>query len=92
MFKSQEEVKEYLVEMGYEDTIVFENSDYHTAFIGVDVASQRAVYDYDLMIQYLIDEEGFTEEDAIEWIDYNTLGAIPPGSSDLPIVFKKAEF
>ena len=28
--------------------------------------------DYDKMVQWLVKEEGFTEEEAIEWIDYNT--------------------
>lgn len=31
----------------------------------------RAIYDFDLMVESLMEEEGMTEEDAAEWIDYN---------------------
>jgi len=50
-----DELKEYICEEGYEDTIVFENPDYADAFIGVS-NDERAVYDYDRMVQCLMDE------------------------------------
>lgn len=47
---------------------------------------ERAVYDYNLMIEWLVKEKGFTEEEAVEWIDYNTIGVLPYGDSDTPVV------
>ena len=46
----------------------------------------RAVYDYEKMVEWLINTEGFTEEEAIEWIGYNTLRAIGYFGEDAPII------
>ena len=70
-------VRELLLEEGYEDVVIFENFSYDTAFIGVS-EDNRAVYDYDKMIEYLVKVEGFEDEiEAIEWIEYNTIRALP---------------
>ena len=50
-------LRERLEEEGYEDIVLFENYDYESAFIGVSY-DRRAVYDYDLMVKYLVDKEG----------------------------------
>ena len=81
---NQTELKETLGDMGYDDVLLFDNYDYATAFIGVS-SDGRAIYDYDLMVEYLINE-GMSEQDAIEWIDYNTLRALPYFGQDAPIV------
>ena len=64
------------------------NYDYSSAFIGVST-DNRAVYDYEKMVEWLISTEGFTEEEAIEWIDYNTLRAIEYFKEDAPIIMYK---
>lgn len=70
-------VRELLLEEGYEDVVIFENFSYDTAFIGVS-EDNRAVYDYDKMIEYLVEVEGFEDEtEAIEWIECNTIRALP---------------
>lgn len=69
-------LRERLEEEGYEDVVLFENYDYEPAFIGVSFDG-RAVYDYDLMVKYLVDKEGWEVIQAIEWIEYNTLRALP---------------
>ena len=74
--KSVEEVKEYIVEAEGPDTdiIVFENPDYAEAFVGLS-SDHRAVYDYEKMVMCLMKEDGMEEEEAREFIDYNTVGA-----------------
>ena len=47
---------------------------------------ERAVYDYNLMVEWLEKEKGFSEEEAIEWIDYNTVGVLPYSDNDTPLV------
>ena len=79
------DAKELLLDNGYEDVIVFENFSYDDALIGVS-HDNRAVYDYDKMIEWLVFNEGFEPSEAIEWIDYNTLRALPYGGPDAPIV------
>lgn len=66
-----------------EETIIFSNPDYKNALIGVS-HDNRAVYDYDKMVACLMTEDGMTEEEAEEFIDYNTIGVL--GIKDSPIV------
>lgn len=44
------------------------------AIIGVDAVTFKVVYDYDTMVAILIKDE-MSEEDAIEYLDYNVLCA-----------------
>lgn len=68
--------RELLVELGYEDSIIFENPSYDDAIIGTD-DNCRVVYDYDKMVEFLMKEDGMTYEEAVEFIDYNTIRALP---------------
>lgn len=81
-------LKQILIDNDCEDVKLLSNYSYDTAFIGV-TTDNRAVYDYQLMVEWLVREEGFTEEDAVEWIDYNTLRALPYMGDDAPIVMNK---
>lgn len=57
-----------------EGIIIFENPSYDTAFVGlIDGSSNMvAVYDYDKMIEYLVDNEQMTDEEAADFISYNS--------------------
>lgn len=78
-------VREKLIDAGYEDIVILENYSYDDAFIGVS-HDDRAVYDYDKMVKWLMDTQGFSETDAIEWIDYNTIRALPYFGEKAPII------
>lgn len=80
MFKSVEELKDALHQFGYDDSIVFENPSYADAVIGIS-NSGNVCYCYEKMIQSLMQEDSMDEEEAIEFIDYNTIRAIPYFSS-----------
>ena len=73
--KDNNEIREWLEENNYENITLFENYDYATAFVGVSIDG-RAIYDYEKMIKFLVETEGMTELEAVEWIDYNTIRAI----------------
>lgn len=60
---------------GFEDIVLFSNFDYGDAFIGIS-NDDRAIYNYEKMVEYLINKQDMTEEEAIEWIDYNTIRAL----------------
>lgn len=77
--------KEKLYENGYEDVVVFDHYDYDGAMIGV-TSDNRAVYDFDKMVEYLKTNEDMSDIEAIEWIEYNTLRSLPYYGSDAPIV------
>lgn len=77
--------REKVLTAGYEDVVLFENFSYDDALIGVS-EDGRAVYDYNLMVKWLVDNEKFTYLDAVEWVEYNTLRSIPYAGSKAPIV------
>lgn len=79
------DAEERLLDNGYEDVVILKNYSYDTALIGV-THDNRAVYDFEQMVSWLMEEEGFTEEEALEWIEYNTIGALPFSEEDKPIV------
>lgn len=68
-----------------EDAIVFDNMSYDGAIIGV-TTDGRVVYDYDKMIAELIQDEDWSYEDAIEWIEYNTIRSLPYAGVNGPII------
>lgn len=71
---TEQEVKDYICDMGYEDTIVIDGEAYADAFIGI-TSNGIAIYDYEMMVEGLMKHDGMTEEEAMEWIDYNIIGA-----------------
>ena len=73
---NQQEIKDLLGSFGYEETILFESPSYDTACVGV-TEDGRAVYDYDKMVQHLVNEDKMSEEEAMEFIDYNTIRSLP---------------
>ena len=80
--------REILVEIGLEDSIVFENPDYDSAIIGYDENSQRIIYDYEKMVEHLMDKDGMTYEEAVEFIDYNTVPSCQYMGSNSPIILR----
>lgn len=84
-----EKLREYLSEQGYESLILFDNASYDNSLIGVSGIS--AVYDYDKMVDELMKDEGWDDETAMEWIDYNALGSITGGRIGYPIVCRENE-
>ena len=87
IFNSVKELCEYLETQGHTETIFFKNPSYIKAITGI-TSSEQLIYDYDLMVAAAM-EEGWNEEDAIEWIEYNTLRSIPyMGNLGKPPVIK----
>lgn len=84
-------IEEKLIDEGYENVIILKNYDYEDALIGI-THDNRAVYDYAKMVEWLIQKEKFTEEEAIEWIDYNTIRALPYMGPEHPIIFYPLNF
>ena len=63
-------VREYLENEGYEEVIIFDNPSYDDAFIGV-TNDNRAVYDYDKMIEWLVINEDMDYDETADFISYN---------------------
>ena len=66
-----DDLKKYLEQRDAADTTFFINPSFLSAIVGL-TDDDRLVYDYDKMIAAAIEENPeWTEEDAIEWIDFN---------------------
>lgn len=74
--KTENDVRELITDYEYDDVAIFSNPDYASAFIGIS-EDNRAVYDYDKMVKYLVDKDGMNNIEAIEFIEYNTIRALP---------------
>lgn len=83
--KTNQEIFDWFSEYGYDEPVLFENPSYASAFIGTD-SEGRAIYDYNLMVEYLVQEEHMTEDDAVDFISYNTLRSLPYFAPNCPIV------
>lgn len=68
-----------------ENSVVFDNPSFDNSIIGYD-SDGRVVYSFDDMVKELMDDEKMSELDAIEFIDYNTIGSLPNGGEFAPIV------
>jgi len=77
-------VAEYLESIGYEGVIVFDDYGIET-LIGID-SENRAVYDYDKMVKWIMDIGDCDYEDAVDCIEYNTIRSLPYVGDGAPIV------
>lgn len=82
--------RDLLCDAGYEESIVFEHPDYDSAIIGVD-ENGRVVYDYYKMVQDLMDQDGMTRDEAVEFLEYNTIRALPYAGEEAPIIMTRLE-
>lgn len=80
LFKDVKELKELLGDLNYEDTVVFENPSYLNAIIGISDEGALC-YSYEKMIECLMEEDKMEYEEAVEFIDFNTIRALPYTSS-----------
>ena len=67
--------KEWLLDNGYEDSVIFENPCFDDAIVGV-TPEGRVVYNYSLMVKSAMEEEDWTEQEATDWIEFNTIRSL----------------
>ncbi len=70
---------------------VFSNRSFNNSIIGISYDG-RVIYDFDLMIEDLMEEESIDFEDALEFIEYNTLRALPDMGDNAPIILDVKEW
>ena len=68
-----------------DDALVFDNASYDNSIIGTTFDG-RAIYDYQLMVMELMEDEGCSYDEAIDWIEYNTIRSIPYAGENAPVV------
>ena len=70
---------------------LFDNPSYPNSIIGLTI-DNRAIYDMEQMIVDLMEEDKISYIDALEFIEYNTIRALPYMGGDAPIILYTKEF
>lgn len=68
-----------------ETVLLFDNPSFDNSLVGITINDQ-AVYDLNSMILELMEDDGFTYEEAAEFIDYNTIRSLPYVGDKAPII------
>lgn len=77
--------EERVLDAGYEDVLLLKDYSYDDALVGI-TEDGRAVYDFDKMVSWLVEKVGLEELEAVEWIEYSTLRALPYAGDRAPII------
>ena len=77
--------KDIIMDQGFENFIIFENPDYDSAIIGI-TENNQVVYDYEKMIEHLMQEDDMDYEEAVDFISYNTIRSLPYAGEGAPII------
>ena len=68
-----------------DNAIILDNASYDESIIGITLEG-AIIYSYDRMVEeYMIDNE-CTYDEAVDWIDYNTVRALPYLPQPRPII------
>lgn len=73
-----------------EDALVFDNCSYDSSIIGVTLDG-RVIYCYEKMVEEYMMEQECSYEEAVEWIDYNTIRSIPYAGPKAPVIMYSME-
>lgn len=77
------ELKQYLCENFGEGVAVLEPEYFDKAIIGTSETG-RLVYSYDKLVEVLAEAGQMPEEDAVEWVEYNTIPQPPQHGRTFP--------
>jgi hypothetical protein len=67
------------------NTLVFDNHSYDDSIIGTTFDG-RVIYDFDKMVSELMTDEGWSYEEAVDWIEFNTFRSLPYGGEKTPLI------
>lgn len=71
-----------------DEVVRFDSPQYDDAAVGI-TDEGRLVYDYDLMVKSLAAQDGISDDEAAEFIDYNAMRSLPYVGKGAPIVFHR---
>lgn len=64
---------------------MLDNHTYDRSIVGITV-NGKLVYDYEKMVEEFMDDEECDELEALEWLEYNTMRALPYMGERRPII------
>lgn len=80
-----DKVEELLLDNDLEGAAYFTGDDFDTAIAGY-TDNNQIIYSYDKMVEWYMDKYDVDDVTAMEWIDYNTIRAIPYMGPTQPII------
>ena len=83
-----EAIRQALRDMDHNEAILFDKPDYDDAIVGV-TDEGRVIYDFDAMVKCLVDSDNMSEMEAIEFIEYNSIRALPYAGELAPIIMNR---
>lgn len=84
---SNDELKEWLEDQGYEESIVFESPSYRNAVLGIS-EDGRVIYSERIIIEDMMIDEGMELEEAVDHFEYNILRSLPYMGKTAPIILR----
>lgn len=82
---SNDPLKEWLVDQGYNDSILLESPSYRNAVVGVSEEG-RVIYSARIILQDMMIDEGMEYEEAVDHFSYNLLRSLPYMGEMAPII------
>ena len=76
---------EFLSEMYGDDVVHFDGPEFDGGIVGV-TTDGRLVYSYDRLVTALSEANRWSREDAVDWIEFNTLRSLPYIGPRAPVV------
>ena len=68
-----------------EDVLILDNHAFDRSIIGI-TEDGRLIYDFEKMIEEFAEDEECDQTEALEWLEYNTLRALPYMGERAPII------
>ena len=84
------ELQEYLADR-FGGFALFEPEYYDDGIVGV-TDEGNVVYSYEKLAEALMEHDGMTYEEAVEWLDYNTVRSVPYMGEFKPIIIYDIEW
>jgi hypothetical protein len=66
-------------------TLILDNASYDNSIVGITF-DNRLIYSFDKMIEEYMQENNCEDIEAVEWIEYNTIRALPYMGEKAPII------
>jgi hypothetical protein len=86
-----ETVKAYIEETGLKDVSLFDEPNFETAIIGIS-DNDQVIYDYELMVEYLVRYCDMTFEEAEDYIEFKTVDSLKTMTGRKPIILNRFEY
>jgi len=84
------ELIEYIDGRGFDEVLILEPEYFDAAIVGI-TEDGRLVYSYEALAEAIVENDGGTIEEAMEFIDYNTVRSLPYEGEKAPIITYKIE-